>query len=82
MYTLYILKTSSSTYYTGITNNLEKRINEHKNKGSRSSKYMKSFKSFDLVYTEKLKDRSSALKRECEIKKLTKPEKEALISMK
>lgn len=81
MYTVYILKTSKNTLYTGITNNLEKRLNEHKLKGKRSAKYMRSFDSFELVYTEKLKTRGEALKREAEIKNLTKAEKEDLIKI-
>lgn len=79
MYTVYILKTSKNTLYTGITNNLEKRISEHKNKGAKSAKYMRAFDDFKLVHTEKFKTRSEALKREITIKKLTKLEKEVLI---
>lgn len=79
MYTVYILKTSRATLYTGITNNLIKRLKEHKSKGKKSSKYMRSFNNFDLVYKEEHKNRSEALKREAVIKKLTKDKKESLI---
>ena len=68
MYTVYILKTSKNTLYTGITNNLEKRLYEHKLKGKKSAKYMRAFDSFKLVHTEKFDTRSEALKREIEIK--------------
>lgn len=81
MYNVYILRTSKNTLYTGITNNLNKRLQEHKSKGKKSAKYMRSFDSFELVYTEKLKNKSKALKREAEIKKLTKLKKEALINL-
>ena len=80
MYTVYILRTSKNTLYTGITNNLEKRLKVHMHKGKNSSKYMRSFESFTLVYDEKVINKSEALKRELEIKKLTKIKKEALIS--
>ncbi|MFZ3301885.1 MAG: GIY-YIG nuclease family protein [Microgenomates group bacterium] len=80
MYNVYILRTSKNTLYTGITNNLTKRLQEHRSKGRKSAKYMRSFESFELVYTEKLKNRSNALRRETEIKKLTKSKKEALIN--
>lgn len=80
MYIVYILKTSKNTLYTGITNNLEKRLSEHKSKNKRSAKYMRSFDSFELKYTENHKSRSDALRRESEIKKLTKIEKEDLIN--
>lgn len=80
MYTVYILRTSRATLYTGITNNLEKRMAEHKLKGKKSAKYMRAFDSFKLVYTEKFVTRGKALKREAEIKKLTKNKKESLIN--
>jgi putative endonuclease len=79
-YTVYILRTSSNTLYTGQTNNLEKRLKEHKGKTGRSSKYMRSFKSFKLVYSEKYPTLSQALKREIEIKKMSHQQKEELIS--
>lgn len=79
MYKVYILRTSKNTLYTGITNNLEKRLEEHKNKGKKSAKYMRAFDNFELVHTEKFENRSQALKREAEIKKLTKSQKEILI---
>lgn len=81
MYTVYILKTSGNTLYTGITNNLPKRLSEHKSKGKKSAKYMRAFESFDLVHTEKLRTRGEALKREAQIKQLTRKEKESLIKL-
>ncbi len=80
VYTVYILRTSANTFYTGQTNNLEKRLKEHKNKTSRSSKYMRSFKSFELVYKENYPTLSQALKREMELKKISHAEKEGLIN--
>lgn len=79
-YTVYILRTSSNTLYTGQTNNLEKRLKQHKGKTKQSSKYMRSFKSFELVYQEIQPTISLALKREAELKKLSHAEKEALIN--
>ncbi len=81
MYKVYILRTSKNTLYTGITNNLEKRISEHKSKGAKSSKYMRSFENFEVVYTENCDSKSIALKREAEIKKMTKTDKEKLIKL-
>jgi len=79
MFYVYILRTSSNTLYIGQTNNLEKRIIEHRNKTSRSAKYLKRFSSFNLVYTEKYKTRSKAMKREAELKKYSHSQKENLI---
>ena len=76
---VYILRTSSNTLYIGQTNNLERRLKEHSSKGSRGAKYTRLFSSLELVYTEKYKTRSEAMKREIELKKLTKTQKEDLI---
>jgi putative endonuclease len=77
-YLVYILRTSKSTLYVGQTNNLEKRLLEHKAKSSKGSKYMNAFADFKLVYTEKFMSRSEAMKREYAIKQLTKKQKEEL----
>lgn len=79
-YFLYILRTNKNTLYIGQTNNLEKRLKEHKDKKGKGSKYMRSFDSFELVYKEVFKTRSEVLKRELQLKKLTKSQKEELIS--
>lgn len=78
-YVVYILRTSSNTLYTGQTNNLKKRLEEHKLKKSRSAKYMKSFESFTLVHAEVFSSRKEAMQREYELKQLTKVKKELLI---
>lgn len=79
MFYVYILRTSSNTLYTGQTNNLEKRIKEHKNKATKSAKYVKYFSSFKLVYSETYKSRSEAMKREWQLKQWSRSKKEALI---
>lgn len=80
MYSLYILRTSSNTLYIGQTNNLKKRLNEHKKKLSKSAKYIRYFSSFDLVYKESYATRIEAIRRELQLKKWPKAEKEALIA--
>jgi putative endonuclease len=80
MFYVYILRTSANTLYVGQTNNLEKRMEEHRSKTIKSSKYVRSFESFELVYSEKYETRSEAMKREYEVKQLTKTQKEALVS--
>ncbi len=77
---VYILRTSSNTLYIGQTNNLEKRLLEHKNKTSKSAKYMKYFDSFELVYSEKHPTRAEAMRREYQLKDWTRAQKEALVS--
>lgn len=79
MYFVYILRTSLNTLYIGQTNNLEKRLNEHKKKLGRSAKYIRYFSSFELVYKELYATRTEAMRRESQLKKWPKAKKEALI---
>ena len=75
-FSVYILRTDKNTLYTGQTNNLEKRLLKHK--AGKGSKYLRRFKSIELVYKEKFQTRSEAMKREAEIKRLPKKRKEEL----
>jgi putative endonuclease len=63
MYFVYILKCADNTLYTGITNDLEKRIEAH-NSSKTGAKYTKVRRPVTLVYSEQVTDRSAALKRE------------------
>ncbi|MEK7606292.1 MAG: GIY-YIG nuclease family protein [Patescibacteria group bacterium] len=76
MYFLYILTCADNTLYTGITTDVKRRFFEHV-KGS-ASKYTRAKKPVKIIYTEKHKNRSTASKREAEIKKMTRPQKLAL----
>ncbi|OGG06150.1 hypothetical protein A2872_04240 [Candidatus Gottesmanbacteria bacterium RIFCSPHIGHO2_01_FULL_42_12] len=78
-YFVYILRTSKNTLYIGQTNNLEKRLAEHLNKKRRSAKYLRPFSSFTLVYKEEFPTRNEALKREWQLKQLSKSKKEELV---
>lgn len=78
-YFVYILRTDKDTLYVGQTNNLKKRIKEHKERSRKSAKYMRYFSSFELVHSEVHKTRSDAMKREAEIKKWPKAKKEELV---
>jgi len=80
MYYVYILRTSSNTLYTGQTNNLKRRLKQHKEKSSKSAKYIRYFSFFNLVYFEKYKTRKEAIQRENQLKKWTKAKKETLIA--
>ena len=78
MYFVYILKCSDSSLYTGITTDVERRFQEHKDK--KGGHYTNSHPVEKIVYTEECEDRSSASKREIEIKGLTKIKKLKLIN--
>ncbi|PIU83557.1 MAG: endonuclease, partial [Elusimicrobia bacterium CG06_land_8_20_14_3_00_38_11] len=79
-YYVYILKCSDDTLYTGTTTNLKRRIDEH-NKGN-GARYTSNKTPVKCVYSEKQPDRSSALKREIEIKNLTREQKLTLTTSK
>lgn len=76
-YTLYILRCSDDTYYTGIALDVEKRLNEH-NSSDKGAKYTRHRRPVTLMYTEICCDKSAALKRERAIKRIKRSEKEAL----
>ena len=76
---VYILKCSDNTLYCGWTNNLEKRLREH-NEGPSGAKYTRGRRPVELVYQESCPTRSDALKREKEIKGLTRSQKLRLIA--
>jgi len=76
-FVVYILRTVGDTLYTGQTNNLERRLEEHRKK--KGAKYVRNFENFELVYVERYKTRAEAMKREAEIKKWPKKRKEKLV---
>lgn len=74
----YMLRCSDGSYYTGWTNDLEKRLRVH-NEG-RGGKYTRNRIPVELVYYETFETRSEAMRREAAIKKLTHREKDILLS--
>lgn len=74
---VYIVRCRDGTLYTGVTNDLERRIAEH-NRGA-GCRYTRGRRPVRLRYRESLRDRSSALKREAGIKGLSRREKLVLI---
>ena len=78
---IYILECVDSSLYCGITNNLEKRLKQHKGEIKGGAKYTRSHWPCKLVYKEKSASRSEASQREAIIKKMSKDEKQALINL-
>ena len=77
LYFTYILLCNDGTYYTGYTTDVDRRVKRH-NSGI-ASKYTRCRRPVKLVYVEKFDDQSSALKREYQIKQLTKTQKCELV---
>ena len=76
---VYMLKCNDNSIYTGISNDLINRLKTHA-KGN-GSKYIRTRLPFKLIYTEECQSKSKALKREIEIKKLSKNNKELLVKL-
>jgi len=77
-YHVYILKCSDDSYYTGITNNLERRFNEH-NLGLKKDSYTHSRRPLILEFSQEFNDVLQAINFEKKIKGWTRAKKKALI---
>ncbi len=73
----YIVMCKDGTYYTGWTNNLQKRIDDHN--AGKGAKYTKSRLPVELMYYETFDTKEEAMRREYAIKRLSRKEKEKLI---
>lgn len=73
----YILECADGTLYTGITNDLEKRLAAHNN--GTASKYTRSRLPVKLAFVEDQPDRAAASRREAGIKRLSRAEKLVLL---
>jgi putative endonuclease len=78
-YSVYILECADGTYYTGITTDLARRIDEHNHSG-KGARYTRARRPVTLRYHETCADKSHALKREITIKRLTRTAKTHLIA--
>lgn len=74
----YILECSDGTYYTGWTNDLEKRVKMHN--AGRGAKYTRARRPVILAYYEAFQTKEEAMRREWEIKQLSRKGKEKLIN--
>ena len=73
---LYILRCGDGSLYTGITTDVENRLEQHRS--GKGAKYTRGRGPLEVVYTESCEDHSAALKRELAIKALPREEKEKL----
>lgn len=73
---VYILRCSDDTLYTGITKDLSRRLAEHDS--GNGSRYTRGRLPVELVYSETVDSHSDALRRETEIKKMPRQEKQRL----
>lgn len=78
MWQLYILRCGDGTLYTGIAVDAERRLRQHQS--GKGAKYTRGRGPLEMVYLERCTDHPQALRRELEVKRLTRAEKEALIA--
>lgn len=77
MWHVYMLKCKGGGLYTGITSDIKRRLEQHNR--AKASKYTRAHLPVKLVYSKQCNCKSKALKREAQIKKLTRKEKLSLI---
>jgi len=78
---VYIIEAGDGSFYTGVTTDVKRRFKEHGGT-AKGAKYLRGRQPLRIVYTETRPDRGSALRREADIKKLTRAGKLKLIGMK
>lgn len=72
MHFVYIIETEDGTYYTGMTNDLARRFQEHVSGTNRSAAYLRSHKPLYVVFLKECESRSEALRLEAKIKRSSK----------
>lgn len=80
MWYVYIVRCADGTLYTGMTNDLTRRVHEHNHGSTKGARYTSLRRPVTLVYQEPSATRSSAMAREHAIKKLTRIQKNSLIT--
>ena len=76
---LYVVRCSDETFYTGVTTNIARRINEH-NTSHRGAKYTRTRRPVELVFWSDFESRATAQQAEYKFKKLTRAQKEKVIN--
>lgn len=77
MWYVYMLRCRNNSLYTGITNDIARRVEQHAS--GKGGSFTRSHLPVELVYREEYKDKPLALRREIQIKSMPKLEKEKLI---
>lgn len=79
-WTVYIVRCADGSLYTGIATDVSRRVDEHNTSAPLAAAYTRSRRPVALVYQEAADTRSSAAKREYQIKQMSRQEKETLVS--
>jgi putative endonuclease len=76
---VYLLCCADNTYYAGVTTDCERRVREHNGIIKGGARYTQARRPVQIVWSEPCDDRSAACKREAQLKKLKRAQKEFLI---
>jgi putative endonuclease len=77
----YMMECSDGTFYTGISNNLERRLRQHNGEIKGGAFYTQNKRPVKLIYKEEFETHKEAMQREFSIKKLTRKQKKLLVSL-
>ncbi len=77
---LYLIRLATGELYTGITTDIERRLTEHEKGTPRGARYLRGRGPLLLVFSQRVGDRSCALKTEAAVKKLARSKKELLVA--
>ncbi len=80
VWSVYLIKTAQRKIYTGISTDVKRRFQEHQDGGKLAAKYLRGKGPLSLEFFTKVGDRAEASRLEHRIKKLTRSEKEKIIS--
>ncbi|TCN77321.1 putative GIY-YIG superfamily endonuclease [Shewanella fodinae] len=80
-WSLYIIRCRDGELYTGVTTDVNRRFAEHQGGGPKAAKYLRGKSPLQLIYQELVGSRSEALKREIQVKKLSRQQKLALLNV-
>jgi putative endonuclease len=75
---VYMLRCSDGSVYTGVSTDVTRRLHEHRGGGARSARYLRTRRPVDMIFTQRVGERSAALIAEHAIKRLEKTDKERL----
>ncbi|MEM9529984.1 MAG: GIY-YIG nuclease family protein [Pseudomonadota bacterium] len=79
-WSVYMIEASDGRIYTGISTDPERRLAEHAAGGARAARFFRGRKPRRIIFLESGHNRSSALRREAQIKSLSRAEKQALVT--
>lgn len=79
IWSVYIIRCSDGSFYTGISTDVARRLEEHSSGSPKSAKYLRGRSPLELIYTEEIGSQSEATIEERRIKQLTKAQKVKLV---